>query len=90
MTFKHYLRELLGLAIVVSVVFGALSILLDFCALAALCEHQEDIAHIFFHESFYFVAFLIPPYFLWKVINRPDLVAATEEYQANKLELERS
>ena len=75
MAFKHYLRELLGLAIVVSVVFGALSILLDFCALAVLCEHQEDIAHIFFHESFYFVAFLVPPYFLWQVINRPDLVA---------------
>ncbi|PQJ45072.1 D-fructose-6-phosphate amidotransferase [Vibrio campbellii] len=90
MAFKHYLRELLGLTIVVSVVFGVLSILLDFCALAVLCEHQENIAHIFFHESFYFVAFLIPPYFLWKVINRPDLVAATEEYQANKLELERS
>ena len=90
MAFKHYLRELLGLAIVVSVVFGALSILLDFCALAALCEYQENIAHIFFHESFYFVAFLNPPYFLWKVINRPDLVAATEDYQSNKLELERS
>ena len=90
MAFKHYLRELLGLTIVVSAVFGALSIFLDLCALATLCEHQENIAHIFFHESFYFVAFLIPPYFLWKVINRPDLVAATEEYQANKLELERS
>ncbi len=47
MAFKHYLRELLGLTIVVSVVFGVLSILLDFCALVALCEHQENIAHIF-------------------------------------------
>ncbi|WP_045490769.1 hypothetical protein [Vibrio harveyi] len=89
MAFKHYLRELLGLTIVVSVVFGVLSILLDFCALVALCEHQENIAHIFFHESFYFIAFLIPPYFLWKVINRPGLVSATEEYQVSKLELER-
>ncbi|PQJ65519.1 D-fructose-6-phosphate amidotransferase [Vibrio jasicida] len=90
MAYKHYLRELLGLAIVVSVVFGALSVLLDLCALVAFCEHQEDTAQLFFHESFYFVAFLIPPCFLWRAINRPDLVSATQEYQASRCELERS
>ncbi|MGR5205257.1 D-fructose-6-phosphate amidotransferase, partial [Photobacterium damselae] len=31
-----------------------------------------------------------PPYFLWKFINRPDLVSAAQQYQASRLELERS
>ncbi|EDP58394.1 hypothetical protein [Vibrio sp. AND4] len=84
MAFKHYIREALGLAIVISMVCGSLSILLDFFALVALCGHQEEIAHIFFHESFYFAVFFIPPYFLWKVITHPDLVAATEGFQASK------
>ncbi|MFN1583439.1 D-fructose-6-phosphate amidotransferase [Vibrio rotiferianus] len=90
MTYKYYLRELVGLAIVVSVVFGVLSVLLDLYALMAWCEHQDSIAHVFFHESFYFIAFLVPPYFLWKFINRPDLVSAAQQYQASRLELERS
>ena len=89
MVFKHYLRELLGLAIVVSVICGMLSLLLDFCALVALFDHHEKIADLFFHESFYLTAFLIPPYFLWKAINQPELVAATQDYQAQKLQMGR-
>lgn len=73
MAYKFFIRELLGLAIVVSVVFGVLGVMLDLFALTALWEHQDAIAQIFFHESFYFIAFLIPPFFLWKIINRSDL-----------------
>ncbi|MDF4603031.1 D-fructose-6-phosphate amidotransferase, partial [Vibrio parahaemolyticus] len=51
-------------------------------------EHQDAIAQIFFHESFYFIAFLIPPFFLWKIINRSDLVTAAQNYIALKLEAE--
>lgn len=65
MAYKFFIRELLGLAIVVSVVFGVLGVMLDLFALTALWEHQDAIAQIFFHESFYFIAFLIPPFFLW-------------------------
>ncbi|WP_319536123.1 D-fructose-6-phosphate amidotransferase [uncultured Vibrio sp.] len=89
MIYKYFLRELLGLAIVVCVVFGVLGVLLDLFALTALFEHQGSIADIFFHESLYFVVFFIPPYFLWKVINRPDLVLATKNYLASRLEAER-
>ncbi|MGU3846598.1 D-fructose-6-phosphate amidotransferase, partial [Vibrio diabolicus] len=73
MAYKHFIRELLGLAIVVSVVFGVLGVMLELFALTALWEHQQAIADVFFHESLYFVVFLIPPYFLWKLINRPEL-----------------
>lgn len=90
MAYKHYLRELLGLAVIISVVFGVLGILLDIFALTAWYEHQNSIANTFFHESFYFVAFLIPPFFLWRIINRPTLVSATQEYKARALELERA
>lgn len=74
MAYKHFIRELLGLAIVVSVVFGVLGVMLELFALTALWEHQQTIADVFFHESLYFIVFLIPPYFLWKLINRPTEV----------------
>lgn len=89
MAFKYFIRELLGLAIVVCVVFGVLGVMLDLFALTAFFEHQSSIAAIFFSESFYFVIFFIPPYFLWKLINRPDLVLATQQYLENRLEAER-
>lgn len=90
MAYKHYIRELLGLTVIISVVFGMLGILLDVFALTALYGHQNSIANTFFHESFYFVAFLVPPLFLWRVISRPSLVSATQEYQARALELEKA
>lgn len=89
MIYKYFLRELLGLAIVVCVVFGVVGVLLDLFALTALFEHQGSIADVFFHESLYFVFFFIPPYFLWKLIDRPDLVLATQKYLAERLEAER-
>ncbi|AEX20858.1 MULTISPECIES: hypothetical protein [Vibrio] len=89
MIYKYFLREILGLAIVVCVVFGVLGVLLDVFALTAYFEHQNSIADVFFHESLYFVIFFIPPYFLWKLINRPDLVVARQSYLAMKLEAER-
>ncbi|BDR14626.1 D-fructose-6-phosphate amidotransferase [Vibrio sp. STUT-A11] len=89
MIYKYFLRELLGLAIVVCVVFGVVGVLLDLFALTAFFEHQDSIANVFFHESLYFVIFFIPPYFLWKLIDRPDLVLATQKYLAARLEAER-
>jgi hypothetical protein len=89
MAYKYFIRELLGLAIVVCVVFGVLGIMLDLFALTAFFEHQDSIARIFFHESFYFIAFFIPPFFLWKLINRPDLVLATQQYLEMRLEADR-
>ncbi len=89
MALKYFIRELLGLAIVVCVVFGVLGLMLDLFALTAFIEHQDSVARLFFYESIYFVVFFIPPYFLWKLINRPDLVAAAHGYLAMKIEAER-
>ncbi|TOH86892.1 D-fructose-6-phosphate amidotransferase, partial [Vibrio parahaemolyticus] len=74
------MRYCFGLKPWLSVVFGVLGVMLDLFALTALWEHQDAIAQIFFHESFYFIAFLIPPFFLWKIINRSDLVTAAQNY----------
>ncbi len=89
MACKYFIRELLGLAIVVSVVFGVLGLMLELFALTAFFEHQDSIARVFFDESLYFIVFFIPPYFLWKLINRPDLVGAAQSYVAMKIEAER-
>ena len=90
MLYKYLLRELLGLAIVISVVLGVLGILLDLFGLTALFEHQASIAHIFFSESMYFIVFLVPPYFLWKWLSNPDLTSARQRYLELKLDAERN
>ena len=89
MAFKHYLRELLGLTIVVSVVFGVLSILLDFVLLYSCAKTSREYCPYFF--PWIVLLYRIPdPALFAKVINRPaGLVSATEEYQVSKFELER-
>lgn len=88
-TYKNFLRDFLGLALITSTVFAALSILLDILAFIAYLTHQDATAATFFHESFYFLAFLVPPFFLGKLVNRPDLVSAAREYRLMKNESER-
>ncbi len=89
MVLKYFIRELLGLAIVVCVVLGVLGVMLDLFALVAFFEQQDSIAHVFFYESLYFIVFFFPSYFLYKLINRPDLVVAAQDYLAMKIEAER-
>lgn len=81
---KIFIRDLLGLAVIVSTAFAVLSVLLDIMGGIAYFSHEDIIASTFFHESFYFLAFMVPPYFIWKLINRPELIAAVQEYQLNK------
>lgn len=80
MMYKHYLREFLGLAFIVSVVLGTLSLLLDLLAVFAYWNHEQLIADLFLHESLYFIVFVIPPYFIAKYINRSELTRASNHY----------
>jgi hypothetical protein len=70
---KVFLRDILGLALVISTVLAALCILLDIFAVFAYLNHEEKIASIFFDESFYLLVFFIPPYFISKYINHLDM-----------------
>ncbi len=81
---KNFLRELLGLVLVISTAFVALSVLLDVWAFLAYVSHEDVIATTFFHESFFLLAFLVPAFFIGKLINRPDWVSAAQEYQLLK------
>lgn len=83
-TSKNILRDLLGLVLIISTAFVALSVLLDAWAFLAYLSHEDVIATTFFHESFYLLIFLVPAYFIGKLINRPDWVAAAQEYQLRK------
>ncbi|CAE6883746.1 hypothetical protein ACOMICROBIO_EPCKBFOG_00347 [Vibrio sp. B1FLJ16] len=73
MALKYFIRELLGLAIVVCVVFGVLGLMLDLFALTAFVEHQDSIARIFFHESLYFIVFFYPAIFSLEAYQSPGL-----------------
>jgi hypothetical protein len=81
---KNFLRDLLGLILIISAAFAALSVLLDFLALIAYLNHEDATATMFFHESFYLLAFLVPAYFIGQLINRPNWVAVAQEYQLSK------
>lgn len=78
--YKIILRDILGLIVIVSTILAVLGILLDGLVLFAYVSHEQVIADLFFHESFYLLIFLIPPYFLVKYINKPELVAEIEQY----------
>ncbi len=69
---KNFLRDSLGLVLIISAAFAVFSIVLDFSAIFAYLCHEDLIATVFFHESFYFLAFLVPAFFIGKLISRPS------------------
>ncbi len=81
---KNFLRDFLGLVLIISSAFVVFSVLLDFWAFIAYLSHEDVIATTFIHESFYLLAFLVPAYFIGKLINRPDWVSVAREYQLKK------
>lgn len=83
-TSKVILRNLLGLLLIISVVLCGLYLLLDVLALFAYFNHEVVIANQFIDESFYLLIFFVPPYFIGKYINRPDIVKAVEDYLLSK------
>lgn len=68
-----YQRDILGLVLLMSTVLATLYILLDILALFAYLNHEKEIASIFFHQSFYFLVFFIPPYYIAKYIKCMDV-----------------
>ncbi|MBD0786301.1 D-fructose-6-phosphate amidotransferase [Vibrio sp. Y2-5] len=83
-TSKVILRNFLGLILIMSVVLCGLYILLDALAIFAYFNHEVVIANQFIDESFYLLIFFIPPYFIGKYINRPEIVQALEDYILSK------
>ncbi|NOI66390.1 D-fructose-6-phosphate amidotransferase [Vibrio sp. 99-8-1] len=86
---KIFIRDMLGLVLIVSIVMVGLGILLDVLAIFAYFDHEEMIMRLFFHESLYLFVFLIPPYFIAKYINTSELIAAINEYRLMKNRSER-
>ncbi len=78
--FKVMIRDLLGLIVIISTILATLGILLDLFVVFAYFTNETTIANMFFHESFYLLAFLIPPYFIAKYITNSQRVADVEAY----------
>nr|QIH43942.1 D-fructose-6-phosphate amidotransferase [Vibrio ziniensis] len=87
-TSKVFLRNVLGLLLIMSAVLAGLYILLDILALFAYINHEDIIAGLFIHDSFYLLFFFIPPYFIGKYINRPDTIKELEDYLLQKSKTE--
>lgn len=75
-----FVRDFLGLLLIVCTVLAGLSVLLCLLALFAYINHEALIASTFFHESYYLIAFIIPPYFIARYINRSETLAAVDQY----------
>lgn len=86
---KVFVRDILGLGLIVSIVMAGLGILLMILAIFAYFDHEDAIAALFTHESLYLIVFLLPPYFIAKYINTSELVAAMNEYRLMKSRRER-
>lgn len=71
---KVYLRDILGLLLLISTTLAALYVLLDIVALFAYLNDEQEIASTFFQQSFYLLVFFIPPYFIAKYIKRLDII----------------
>ncbi len=78
--FKVILRDFLGLIVIMSVILATLGVLLDLIVVFAYFSNEQTIAGTFFHESFYLLAFFIPPYFIVKYINNSKTVADLETF----------
>ncbi|MCW8348004.1 D-fructose-6-phosphate amidotransferase [Vibrio sp. ZSDZ65] len=70
---KPILRDALGLGLIISVALASLSILLDILGVLAYVNNEATIATLLFHESYSFLIFLIPPYFLARALMRIEL-----------------
>lgn len=81
---KVFVRDLLGLVLILSTVLAVLCLLLDSMALFTYLNHEEAIATVLFDESLYLLVFFIPPYFIGKYINRAEVVKAVDEYMLMK------
>ncbi len=55
---KMFVRDFLGLLLIVCTVLAGLCVLLCLLALFAYVNHETILASDFFHESFYLIAFL--------------------------------
>lgn len=78
--FKVIIRDFLGLIVIISTILATLGILLDLVMVFAYLTNENSIANMFFHESFYLLVFLIPPYFIAKYITNSQRVEDVEAY----------
>ncbi|MGR5143353.1 D-fructose-6-phosphate amidotransferase [Photobacterium sp. DNB23_23_1] len=79
--YKLYLRDLLGIGLVISAVLVVLGFI--FCLLAALnfFTHEEVLANTYLHEALPLFVFLLPSLAIARFINRPRWIHDVEEYQ---------
>jgi len=83
-TSKIFLRDLLGMILIISTVFAVLNVMMDVLAFLAYLCNEVIVATTLLHESFYLIGFFIPPYFIGKYINRSDLVSAVQNFRLMK------
>ncbi|KHT61905.1 D-fructose-6-phosphate amidotransferase [Photobacterium gaetbulicola] len=78
---KLYLRDLLGIGLVISAILVVLGLI--FCTLAALnfITHEEVLANTYLHEALPLFFFLLPCIAIARFISRPKWVHSIEEYQ---------
>ncbi|WP_413285138.1 D-fructose-6-phosphate amidotransferase [Vibrio sp. MA40-2] len=80
---KIFLRDLLGLILILSSISVTIAVLLDVLAVLTHFSHEDMISSTFFHESLPLFLFVIPAIAIAKYINRPEWVEAVKNYRLN-------
>lgn len=78
---RLYLRDLLGIGLVVSAILVVLGLIFSILAALNFITHEEVLASTYLHEALPLFFFILPGLAIGKFINRPKWVHDVEEYQ---------
>ncbi|KLV08089.1 hypothetical protein [Photobacterium ganghwense] len=78
---KCFLRDLLGIVLVVSAISVMMGIIFSCLAGLNYLSHEEAFASTYLHEAIPLLFCIIPSLILAKIINRPKWIHDVEEYE---------
>ncbi|MDO6497890.1 D-fructose-6-phosphate amidotransferase [Photobacterium sanguinicancri] len=78
---KIYLRDILGLGLIILSVMTVLGILFSILAALNYISHEEAMAATYLKEAIPLMLCIIPALLLGKYINKPAWVIATDDFR---------
>ncbi|MGF1690989.1 D-fructose-6-phosphate amidotransferase [Photobacterium kagoshimensis] len=80
---KIYLRDILGLGLIILSVMTVLGTLFSVLAALNYLSHEEAMAATYIKEAIPLMLCILPAFFLGKYINKPAWVIATDDFRLN-------
>ncbi|MGF1792495.1 MULTISPECIES: D-fructose-6-phosphate amidotransferase [Photobacterium] len=78
---KVYLRDFLGLILVILSVLALLGAIFDVLAVLNYVSDEKARASVYLHESLPLLICILPTFIIAKIINRPSWIIGSEDYR---------